>query len=321
MNEHSSEELISVVIPAFNAGRYIARTLEAVLQQTHQNLEIIVVDDGSTDDTSAEVQRLAAVDQRIVLIRTERHGVSHARNVAIARASAEYIAPIDADDVWKPEKLRRQFALFNGAPVETGVVYCGAAGIDDDDRVVLPVWNNRYESGDVLHALIETGLLSCGSTPLIRKRYIEQVGGYDEELHLAEDWKFYTALAGVCRFAVIPECLTGYRIRNDSSSVQLEPMRDALARCTAWIRATWPDIPARVMRERDFTIQTYLAFMAIRAGKYSSVPAYLARAASIKPREIVGLSIWQFAFLLVARAAGYRRFAWSFWRAPEPFFR
>lgn len=321
MDENRREDLISVIVPAFNAGKYIARTLASVAGQTHRNLEIIVVDDGSTDSTSEEVQRFASADPRVVLIRTERRGVSHARNVAIARASAEYVAPIDADDLWTPEKLHRQVALLREAPVETGVVYCGAAGIDDSDRVVLPVWNDRYASGDVLHALIETGLLSCGSTPLIRKRYIEAAGGYDEKLHLAEDWKFYTALAGLCRFAVIPECLTGYRIRDDSSSVQVGPMRDALERCTAWILSEWPETPGSVLREREFTIQTYLAFMAIRAGDYARVPAYLARAAAIKPRELLGLSIWQFVFLLVARAVGFRRFVWSFWLAPQPFLR
>lgn len=319
MDGSGREELVSVIVPAFNAGKYIARTLASVTRQTHANLEIIVVDDGSTDNTSEEVQRLASTDPRIVLLRTEHGGVSRARNIAIAHASAEFIAPLDADDLWQPDKLHRQLALLCSLPVETGVVYCGAAGIDEEDRIVLPVWNDRYASGDVLHALIETGLLSCGSTPLIRKRYIAEVGGYDEQLHLAEDWKFYTALAGVCRFAVIPECLTGYRIRDDSSSLQLDPMRDALERCTAWIRSEWPETPDPVLRERDFTIQTYLAFMAIRAGRYASVPAYLARAAAIKPKRLLGLSVWQFVFLLIARAAGYRRFAWSFWRAPQPF--
>lgn len=315
----SSDSLISVIIPAYNAGSYICQCLASVVGQTYRDIEIIVVDDGSTDDTAQRVRGAASGDSRILLFQTDRRGVSHARNLAIAKARGDLIAPIDADDLWAIDKLERQFNLLSTSSSKTGVVYCGAAGIDDRNRIILPVWNDRYASGNVLYPLIESGILSCGSTPLIIKRYAERVGGYDETLALAEDWKFYTALAAEYDFAVIPECLTGYRIRDDSSSVQVEPMEAALEKCTQWIRQTWPDAPESVLRERAFTIETYLAFMSIRARRYGAVPRYLLRATRTKPSALLSMSIWELALLSIAHAAGLRRYEWAFWRQPKLF--
>ncbi len=311
--------LVSVVMPAFNAGKYIARTIASVCAQSHRDLEIIVVDDNSTDDTAALVEEAAAKDGRISLLRSPQRGASKARNLGISRAHGRYIAPIDADDLWTRDKLARQLAILEAAGRDTGVVYCWAAGIDDDEKIVLPVWNASRASGDVLHEIIKSGILSCGSTPLIRTKYVEAVGGYDEALGLGEDWKFYTALAGVCRFEVIPECLTGYRIRSDSTSLHVEPMERALEECTAWIVANWPETPREVLAEREFTLNAYLAFLAIRTAQYARVPRYLLRATSARPSRLLGPEIWQLAALAPAHAAGLRRYDWKLWQRPKQF--
>jgi glycosyltransferase involved in cell wall biosynthesis len=311
--------LISVVIPAYNAGKYIVRTIESVRNQSHRELEIVIADDGSTDDTIALVETVAAQDARITLLKLPHRGVSHARNRAIKHARGNYIAPIDADDLWHRDKLRRQFEILNNARRETGVVYCWAAGIDEDDNIVLPVWSASYAAGDVLEQIVERGILSCGSTPLIRKECVTKAGGYDETLHLAEDWKFYTALAGLCRFEVIPECLTGYRIRTDSTSLNLKPMERALQECTAWIRTKWPALPEQVLIEREFMLNIYLAFMAIREAQYVMAMRYLVRAAKAKPSRLFGLQIWELALLIPAHAAGLRRYEWALWRSPRKF--
>ncbi len=278
-----------------------------------------MVDDGSSDDTAALVETAAADDNRIVFLKSPHRGVSHARNLAISRARGSFVAPIDADDLWTRDKLARQFEMLRSAPRETGVVYCWAAGIDEADNIVLPVWAESRAAGDVLEEIVERGILSCGSTPLIRKEYIAATGGYDEGLQLAEDWKFYTALAGVCRFEVIPECLTGYRIRTDSASLNLEPMERALAECTAWIRLTWPDLPKSVLTEREFMLGIYLAFMAIRERQYVRAIQYLVRAARTKPDRLFGLQIWELAALIPAHATGLRRYEWALWRKPKKF--
>jgi glycosyltransferase involved in cell wall biosynthesis len=312
-------DLISVVVPAHNAGRFLQRALVSVAAQSHRNLEVVVVDDGSTDGTAEIVSEAAAADTRFRLVRTGRQGVSAARNRGIAETGGRWIATLDADDLWHPDKLTRQLRLLREAPEGTGVAYCWASGIDEDDRVVLPVWNPSRAEGDVLREIVISGILSNGSTPLMLRSAVEAVGGYDEELDLAEDWKFYTALAGVCRFAVIPECLTGYRIYDESASVNVKPMEAALGEVTAWIRRTWPKLDESVFRERAYTIDTYLAFLSIRAKRYSDAMRYLARAWRGRPQSLFELSLWQFVALMIGHAAGMRRYRWRFWKSPPSF--
>lgn len=314
-----TNELISVVIPARNAGRFISRTLASACAQTHSQIEIIVVDDGSTDDTAAIVQQFAARDQRIRSIRTDHKGVSAARNQAIAAARGRYIAPLDADDLWHPDKLARQVDVLRNARSDVGVVYCWSAGIDERDRIVLPVWNNSRASGDVLHDIVVSGILSNGSTPLIRREAIEMAGGYDENLRFCEDWKFYTALAGVCHFAVIPECLTGYRLHDESASMNLLPMEKSIEEVTNWIRRKWPHLPDEIFSMRAYTVNTYLAFLAIRACDYRRAIRFLAAALKTKPVAIVDPSFLQFIALVFVHMIGIRRYYWRIWSAPRPF--
>src|SRR5262245_43574539 len=97
----------SVIIPAYNAGRWIARTLQSAQNQTLTQIEIIVVDDGSTDDTADIVRSAMNEDPRIILIQQPNRGVASARNSGIAAARSEFVAPLDADDLWHPERLKR----------------------------------------------------------------------------------------------------------------------------------------------------------------------------------------------------------------------
>jgi glycosyltransferase involved in cell wall biosynthesis len=106
--------LVSVIIPAYNASVTIERTLRSVLAQTHGHLEIIVVDDGSIDDTAAIVERISREDPRIILLQQPNQGVATARNVSIDHARGEFIAPLDADDIWHPSKIEKQIAVIKG---------------------------------------------------------------------------------------------------------------------------------------------------------------------------------------------------------------
>src|SRR5687768_388085 len=107
--------LISIVIPAFNASAFIAESIASARRQTHIDLDIVVVDDGSTDDTVAIVRQLAAAEPRIRLIEADHRGVSAARNRGIAEAHSDLIATLDADDLWHPQKIERQYHLMRGA--------------------------------------------------------------------------------------------------------------------------------------------------------------------------------------------------------------
>lgn len=313
------DDLVSVIIPARDVEAFAGRTLASVLEQTHRHLEVIVVDDGSTDGTADVVEDFARRDTRVHLLRGPSRGVSAARNLAIARSRGTWIAPIDADDLWHPDKLTRQLDVMQASGPEVGVVYCWSAGIDEDDRVILPAWNDSTASGDVLRDIVVSGIAGNGSTPLIRRTCLDAVGGYDEETALGEDWKLYTALAGVCRFAVVPQHLTGYRLRDDSASMGFERMEASLETITAWIRRRWPELPERLFRDRSHTVHAYLAVLAIREGAFGPALRRLGRAFLARPGRVFAFSYLRLFFLLAAHRVGIRTFRWQFWRPPEPF--
>ncbi len=174
---NGNDDLISVVVPAHNAERFIAEALASVQAQSHRNLEVVVVDDGSTDRTAEIVEAIASRDGRVRLIGTPRRGVSAARNLAIARARGDLIAPLDADDLWLPQKLARQYAKLGASSSEVGVVYCWSCGIDANGLVIMPSWGRGTACGDVLEEAIVQGVLGHSGTPLIRRTAFDETGG------------------------------------------------------------------------------------------------------------------------------------------------
>ena len=128
--------LISVVVPAFNASQTIRETLRTISQQTYRNLEVIVVDDGSTDNTAALVQEHSLHDPRFRLISQMNGGVASARNTGVHASSGEFIAFIDADDLWHPSKLEKQIAVLLSGGREMALVYCPFRSIDAAGKVL-----------------------------------------------------------------------------------------------------------------------------------------------------------------------------------------
>lgn len=138
------QELITVIVPAYNAGATLDQTLESVRSQSYRNVEILIIDDGSRDETRGIATRHAAADNRVRLISQVNAGVAAARNRGIAEARGKLIAPIDADDLWASTKLEKQIAIMDGPNV--GLIYCWYAIIDADDNikgVAEPVWSAR----------------------------------------------------------------------------------------------------------------------------------------------------------------------------------
>jgi glycosyltransferase involved in cell wall biosynthesis len=252
------QTLVSVIIPAYNAARTIERTLKSVLNQTYTNLEIIVVDDGSTDETPLLIQRIADFDHRITLLRKANSGVSSARNYGIRSARGEFIAPIDADDLWHPEKLAKQLTAMRDA---IGVVYCWSRVIDHQDLVLYDLASCSLRA-DVYTALITTNFLHS-STLLIRRSCIEEVGGYDQAMSYCEDFKFNLELAERYSFDLIPEFLSAYRLHEGSLHRNLDALLAAHKVVVKWARARHPELPgtlfrwANAHRDVDFGL-TYL---------------------------------------------------------------
>jgi hypothetical protein len=137
-------------------------------------------------------------------------------------------------------------------------------------------------------------------------------------MSLNEDWKLYTELAAVCEFEFVPEFLTGYRLHVQSASMTpARAMEQAIANTTAWIRATWPDMPAELFEDRAYTNALYLAFLAIRRGEYWEACRYILGALCVRPASILSLHVLRLIVLLPLHWLGLRRYRLSFWRAPK----
>jgi glycosyltransferase involved in cell wall biosynthesis len=209
------QPLVSVVVPCYNAAQTLDRTLRSIASQSFTEFEVIIVDDGSIDESPAIAERYVSADRRFRLETQRNAGVARARNRGIGLARGGYIAPIDSDDIWHPQKLLLQVAQFERGDETLGLVYTWSESIDEDDRVLAGGSRFRY-AGHVLEQLCRIDFVGNGSTPMMRADYLRAIGGYDESLRArhaegCEDWKLALSMAEVCTFGVIPQPLTGYR--------------------------------------------------------------------------------------------------------------
>lgn len=210
---------VSVVIPTFNYGRFLREAVDSVLAQTHPPLEILVVDDGSTDET-AEIA--ASYGDRIRFIRQQHGGVCAARNNGIANARGEYVAFLDSDDVWLPQKLEKQLARFDADP-ELGLVHCGAERFDESGTLAV---NLEGLEGWIAPQLLrlDAEVIAAGTALLVPKRIAEEVGGFDTGLAQAEDWDFAYRVAVRYRVGFVREVLVRYRQHGCGSHLNVPRM-------------------------------------------------------------------------------------------------
>lgn len=209
-------ELVSVIIPAYKAVQTIGETLQSVQTQTHSPLDIIVVDDGSPDETAATALAFAANDPRISVMQQVNAGVAAARNLGWRAAASDLIAFVDADDLWAPTKIERQLAALHAEGPQAGLAYTWYARIDGDSLITSR--SHRPDArGDVLRAIFLGNFVGNGSAALITRAALEHAGGFDSSLRTrgaqgCEDFSIYFRIAEKYRFALVPEQLTGYRV-------------------------------------------------------------------------------------------------------------
>lgn len=224
------EALVSVVVPLFNGAATIERTLRSVSGQSWPNLEIVVIDDGSTDNGPALVSRLAGQDRRIRLLSQANAGVAAARNRGAAAACGDYLAFVDADDLWAPEKIAFQMRAMAEGGERVGLTYTWSAQINEDDRV-FAIWQGPCAEGEVFRELCRFNFVGNGSCALVRRAAFERAGGYDPSLRArggegCEDLMFYLRVAEHDEFRVVRQHLTGYRLtRRSLSSNALRMLR------------------------------------------------------------------------------------------------
>lgn len=250
---------ISVIIPTYNYARFLREAIDSALAQTCSALEVIVVDDGSTDDTP---RILAGYGDRIRSIRQDNQGVSAARNTGIAAARGEYLAFLDSDDVWKPRKLERDIARF-GADPELGLVHCGAETFDNSGKTIAVFLNGMegWVARDLLR-LDRQVIAAPGSGTMVPKRVAEEIGGFDTRLQPSEDWDFCYRVATRYRAGFVPEVLVRYRLHGSGIHLNVPRMENSML--MALEKAFTSDDPAVQSLRR----QTYGRVHRILAGCY-----------------------------------------------------
>lgn len=200
---------VSVIIPNYNYEKFIAATVESVLAQTYENIEIIIVDDGSKDN-SLEV--LKQFGEKIRIIEQKNQGVSEARNNGVRNSTGDFVAFLDADDIWLPEKLQRQIEKFN-SDAEIGLVHCSMTLIDPQDKPIGELKDGQEDWVAEEFLLFERGVVvGAGSTALVKRQIFDEVGGFDLRLSTAADWDFCYQISCKYRFGFISEPLVLYRM-------------------------------------------------------------------------------------------------------------
>lgn len=256
---------VSVVIPTYNYAGHIGRAIRSALAQTRPPNEIIVVDDGSTDETQSV---LAQFGDSIKVIRQCNSGPSAARNTGAALATGDLLAFLDADDEWRLDKLEKQTACMIADP-KVGVVNCGLRYVAEDGSATRELTIGF--SGDIPRQmlLLEGPSALNGSSLLVRRHLFDSVGGFDPRLRIAEDWDFLLRAGGRSRVAFIPEALVFYHVHGGSgfarnanqwSNSMLHIYSRAFANCTPELQALRSRCFGRLHMEiaiRLFKARTY----------------------------------------------------------------
>ncbi len=213
---------VSVIIPVKNGERFIRRALDSVRAQTYRDFEVVVVDDASTDRTAEIVKAYPDVTY---VYRERSEGVSVARNTAIRAADGRYIANLDCDDVWYPNKLALQVPILDQCP-EVGVVYSDQEWVDEEGRTVKVVrcsnWPKSWEK------FFYGGHNVGPSTMIVRKELLEKVGLYDERLWTNDDKDICVRLYDVCQFRCVEQPLVKRRLARQSYGARHQQREEVL---------------------------------------------------------------------------------------------
>ncbi|MFW6253360.1 MAG: glycosyltransferase family 2 protein [Chitinivibrionales bacterium] len=220
MKSRSKDTDISVIIPTYNCAGYIGLAIESVLAQSQSVRELLVIDDGSIDNT-AEVVGKHAKNKKVKYIKKENGGQASARRYGVQNASGRYVAFLDADDVWEPRKIERQMEVLDDP--QNHICFTEVSGIDEEGNPVKfeHVKGQTLRRGRVVDYLYVNNFVPHSSL-VVEKKYIEQVGSFDESLRMGDDWDIVLRLSTCLDFEYVPQKLVRYRIRRNQLSRNFE---------------------------------------------------------------------------------------------------
>jgi glycosyltransferase involved in cell wall biosynthesis len=210
-----SNKLVSVVVPVFNRAQYIRSTIDSILEQTYEYLEIILVNDGSTDDSLLILNEYKSkYPHKISVINQKNQGQVVARNNAISMSKGKYIAFLDSDDIWLPNKLELQLPLFRG---NVALVYCGVEQINEKGECISRVYCDENIKGHIYLKLVEKNRITGGSVILDRKA-IDKVGMFDTNFQVAENWDLWIRVSEYFEVDFVNLPLLKYRVHAGNMS-------------------------------------------------------------------------------------------------------
>jgi len=250
---------ITVIIPVYNGEKTIRNTIESVLNQTFTDFELIIINDGSQDSTLAVIDNTK--DPRKKVFSYPNAGVSESRNRGLELSTGEYIAFLDADDLWTPDKLEAQCKALQENP-KAAVAYSWSDWIDESGQFLCSGGHITVD-GDAYANLLLRDFVESGSNPLIRRQALAEVGGFEPSVTPAEDWDMWLRLAARYEFVTVPSPQILYRISPNSASFNIWKMEAGSLRTIERAFAQAPESLQHLKREVLGNRYKYLTFKAL----------------------------------------------------------
>ena len=284
--------MVSVVIPAYNAVRYVKEAIDSVLAQTYRNFEIIVVDDGSTDETPRILQQFG---EAIRYIRQPNQGLSSARNTAIRNSCAEFIAPLDADDLWEPKYLEVMIDFFEQNS-QMGGVYCGFQYTNAVGEIVGRPTTKVVPPEQFREIVMDRGNWLVPSAVIFRKSLAEDVQLFDESIGPVADTDLWIRMSNLAAFAGLPDVLVKYRCHGGNMSKNPSLMINASHLLTERMFGPPEGDPSQWSKEKQRSYrrlfwagtQRYLA-----SGDVDSSAAYFLRLFDLSRTTVLDIAFWR----------------------------
>jgi glycosyltransferase involved in cell wall biosynthesis len=289
---------VSVIIPAYNAMNYLAETLESVLKQTFTNFEVLIINDGSSDNIvewASEIQ-----DARVRLICQDNQGLAGARNTGIWCSKGEYLAFLDADDIWEPTKLEKQVKCLN-ENADIGLVSCWISHVDENGNIVGFTNVPKFTGTDLKRELFTFNNILCGSTPILRRSCFEKVGFFERSLKSAEDWDMWLRIARYYSISVIREPLVRYRHHSNNMSKNLRVMVQEVDKVMERAYKSPPPEMRRLKGVGGSLVRIYAAWECINKGDIPEAFGFAKQALIQRPQLVFSISYFHLLLLIFAK--------------------
>lgn len=276
---------VSVIIPTHNRSDLLERAVMSVLNQTYKELEVIVVSDGSTDNTDEIIDKLKAKDSRIKSLSYKpAQGANVARNKGIELADSEYVAFLDDDDEWYKDKLEKQMNIIQASP-EIGLVYTGVCAYYVNEKE--KYYSLGKSEGDLSQAILRRNVIGTTSTVLAKRDLVIEVGGFDNELPAAQDYDLWIRLCQITKVGVVKEAKILYY--NYTNKKQISSNIERYEEARRQINEKYKDLFSTLTNEEKVIIKRNIALsranLALRNRQKAVAIKYIFKSITIKPSK------------------------------------